>query len=150
MKLLLALSFATAVFAALALAQVWNEDVDAGDLLIDADVTVGTGPPVDSRRDVEGIADVDMYCIRIDDPDNFSASLFGATSENTQLFLFNSVGIGIVCNDDNCGAQSLIDNTLVASQDPGNIYYIAVSAYNKDPESMLTGLHLPRHRHRAD
>lgn len=134
MKLLLALSLATVVFATPALAQ-WAEQGDAGDLPATAQVPIGAGALTSiSGSYVAGANDVDMYCIQIANPQAFSAATCGSTTTDTQLFLFKSTGLGVVCNDDFCAVQSTIDATLVAPQLPGS-YLLAISAFNKDPIS---------------
>ena len=134
MKFLLTIFVVAAVAASPAMAQ-WAEQGDAGDLPASAQVPTGTGPLTSiSGSYVAGASDVDMYCIQIVDPANFSAQLCGSTTVDTQLFLHRSNGLGVVCNDDNCGVQSWITNQLVASE-PAGSYLIAVSGYNKDPIS---------------
>ncbi len=134
MKLLLALSLATAVFATPALAQ-WAEQGDAGELPATAQATVGAGALASiSGSYVAGASDVDMYCITIVNPQAFLAATCGSTTVDTQLFLFRSTGLGVVCNDDFCGVQSTINATLVGGQ-PAGSYLLAISAFNKHPIS---------------
>ncbi|HYF15790.1 MAG TPA: choice-of-anchor X domain-containing protein [Phycisphaerales bacterium] len=75
-----------------------------------------------------------MFKINICDPANFSASTVGGATWDTQLFLFNSAGVGVVLNDDIAAGtlQSTITNEVVAAQPAGD-YYLAVSRYNVDP-----------------
>lgn len=122
-----------AAFASAANAGVWTEIPDAGDLL-PGQITVGSG----SLDQIDGAIDVteftDLYCIYINNPANFSATTVGGTTLDTQLFLFNSNGIGVSFNDDTSSSvfQSTITNQFVAV--PG-IYFLAVSTYDTDPTS---------------
>ena len=76
-----------------------------------------------------------LYQIDICDPSNFSASTVGATSPvtDTQLFLFDETGKGVLHNDDVVGGatnESELPAGYVSS--PGT-YYLALSFYNRDP-----------------
>ncbi len=132
MKALLAYTVALGVLlAAPAMAQ-WQEQGDAGDLPGTAQVPVGGGP-LASISGTIGASDADMYCIRIDAPTAFRATLCGGTTLDTQLFLFRENGTGVSHNDDDpggCGLQSTVTGVFVSS--PGQ-YLIAVSTYNRDP-----------------
>jgi hypothetical protein len=77
-----------------------------------------------------GAADVDLYAINIVDFANFSATV--ASGFDSQLFLFNAAGLGVVANDDAIGANSRISSPLVNAN---GLYYIAISSYNIDPTS---------------
>ncbi|HIK16144.1 MAG TPA: DVUA0089 family protein [Leptolyngbyaceae cyanobacterium M33_DOE_097] len=105
------------------------ENGDAGQLLGNAQSF--TGQVVTSISGVtDGTNDVDLYQITLDGSQPFSASTVGIV--DTQLFLFNSTGQGIYA-DDQSGANNqaaLPANNLA----PGN-YYLAVSAWNNDPQS---------------
>jgi hypothetical protein len=80
-----------------------------------------------------GSSDADMFRIRICDPANFSATTVGGTAFDTQLFLFNSDGTGVVFNDDSQTVlQSTLTNTFVSSLPAGD-FYLAVSRYDYDP-----------------
>ncbi|MCS7189995.1 MAG: DVUA0089 family protein, partial [Fimbriimonadales bacterium] len=77
-----------------------------------------------------------MYAIYIPDPANFSASTVGGATWDTQLWLFDSEGKGVVFNDDAVGTtvfQSRIDNsTGCLTGRPAGVYYLAISRYNRD------------------
>lgn len=134
MRLLLALAVAVAFAATPAVAQIWNEVGDAGDLPATAQVPVGNGPLIQ----INGTLlpnDADMYCIKIPDPTAFSATTCGGTTADTQLWLFDPQGIGMSFNDDDpggCGLQSTVTGNFIPA--PGN-YYIAVSQYDWDPHN---------------
>jgi len=133
MKALLACFVALGVlFAAPAMAQIWTEQPDAGDLPGTAQVPVGGGP-LTTINGTFGASDADMYCIRIDAPTSFRASTCGGTTVDTQIFLFREDGTGVAHNDDEpggCGFQSTVTGAFVAA--PGQ-YLLAVSVYNRDP-----------------
>ncbi|HZW08062.1 MAG TPA: GC-type dockerin domain-anchored protein [Phycisphaerales bacterium] len=110
---------------------------DIGDLPESAFTPVGTGP-LESISGSFANSDVDMYRIRICDLAGFSATTNGGTGEDTQLFLFNLDGTGVVMNDDvpdgragDDTLQSEITGALVPSVGE---YYLAVTRYDRDPE----------------
>ena len=124
-------AFTTAcALLASAWAQTWNEQGDAGDLPETAQST-GSGPLTAIQGTLD-VNDVDMYAIYITDPASFSASTVGATTWDTQLWLFDADGKGVVSEDDTGGLQSTIDNTNGCIPGPG-LYYLAITRYNKDP-----------------
>jgi hypothetical protein len=115
----------------------WDETAnggsDAGDLPASAQTPTGTNPFSVLTGNIEATSDADMYFINVCDLANFSATTTNPdTTGDTQLFLFNEQGLGVVHNDDNPagGLTSRITGALVPA--PGN-YYIAVSRYNRDP-----------------
>jgi hypothetical protein len=111
-------------------AQTWTEQGDAGDLPETAQSTgSGTLSQIQGSLDVN---DVDMYAIYITDPAAFSASTVGGATWDTQLFLFDANGVGVVAEDDTGGLQSTINNTAGCITAPG-LYYLAITRYNKDP-----------------
>jgi hypothetical protein len=82
--------------------------------------------------------DKDMFTICVSDAANFGASAVAGTTWDTQLFLFDSAGLGVLHNDDDpndlTGAtfQSNITGVPLTS---GGLYYLAISGYNTDPFS---------------
>jgi hypothetical protein len=111
-------------------AQIWYEQGDAGDLPETAQSTgSGTLSQIQGSLDVN---DVDMYAIYITDPAAFSASTVRGATWDTQLFLFDANGVGVVAEDDTVGLQSTIDNTAGCITAPG-LYYLAITRFNKDP-----------------
>jgi hypothetical protein len=108
----------------------------------DAGETLATAKPIDGVGPVTSISgiltsnDADLFRIYICDPANFSASTVGGTTLDSQLFLFAADGTGVVMNDDegvtNGASQSTITSEHVASR-PAGEYYLAITAYNKDP-----------------
>ncbi len=108
MLAVLTVAVALAVATTPAIAQVWNEPGDAGDLPYSAQWPVGTGPLVQINGTLfPGGSDADMYCIHIPDPTAFSATTVGGTTVDTQLWLFDPTGIGITFDDDDPGGAGL-------------------------------------------
>lgn len=113
--------------------QGWDEFVngggDAGDL---PETSQSTGSDIIAAiRGQLDSSDVDMFAIRIDDPAAFSATTIGGATFDTQLWLFDSNGKGVVFNDDSGGLQSRIDNSTGCIPRAG-VYYLAISRYNRD------------------
>jgi hypothetical protein len=130
---ILAAGAGLALSAAAAHAQQWIENGDAGDLPATAQAALGTG----SLQLITGTidpSDVDMFQIAICDSANFSATTVGQTTVDTQLFVFDASGVGVVSNDDTLGSgtQSTIPTGYVLNN---GVYYIALSVYNRDPVS---------------
>jgi hypothetical protein len=119
----------------LANAQVWAEMGEAGELPGTAQTPAGVGALTTITGSL-GASDTDMYLISIPAPGaGFEAKTSGnSTTIDTQLFLFDPAGMGVVHNDDDPGGslQSKITNMFVVA--PGN-YLLAVSQYNRDPSS---------------
>lgn len=112
------------------------ESTDSGDLPASASaVEGGPGPVARILGNFGTGTDSDMYYIEICDIDSFSASTVGNTTIDTQIWLFNEAGNGVVFNDDQSNVtpvvrQSFISNAQVFSN---GRYYLAISAYNRDP-----------------
>ncbi len=130
---------ATGALLTLANAQnIHQEQGDAGDLPETAQATgTDTSTPLGAIRGSLEADGVDMYVIYISDPANFSATTVNAiTPFDTQLWLFDADGKGVVFNDDEVGSnlsRSRIDNsTGCLNGRRAGIYYIAVSRYNRD------------------
>ncbi len=120
------------VLAAGARADSLAESGDAGSSLATSEA-VGAG--IDSiTGSLSVLGDVDMYELNLD-AGFFFASTVGGSSVDTQLYLFDSAGYGVVGNDDydpsnSGGLQSRIEATLTAGT-----YHLAVCAYGYDPFS---------------
>jgi hypothetical protein len=119
----------------------WDETIngggDAGDTPETAQST-GSGVLTAIRGDLEADG-VDMYAIRITDPNLFVASLRCGAQFDTQLFLFDANGKGVVHNDDTFGLISYLDNSTGCIT-AGGVYYLAISRYNRDPVGCQGGL----------
>ncbi len=81
--------------------------------------------------------DVDLYQIFLGGGQTFSASTVGGASFDTQLFLFDAEGRGVYANDDASGTlQSILPaGSAFTPTNPG-IYFLGVSSYNNDPQSI--------------
>ena len=97
-----------------------------------------SGPPLFGPGDFE-----DVYQIFISNPAAFSASTVGSAPFDTELFLFDPAGLGLLANDDAAVAvqQSTIpnaanDGTGAAVLVPGN-YFIAITGKGNKPTSNL-------------
>jgi len=112
--------------------EIANGGSDAGDLPSSAQTPTGTDPFNALGGNIESATDADMFLINICDAASFNATTVGnGTFGDTQLFLFDSNGLGVTSNDDSqATALSTITGQFVPSA--GN-YYIAVSRYNLDP-----------------
>ena len=111
-----------------------NESGDAGDLPGTAQNPGGSGP-LTSIAGSAGDGDVDMYQICITDPIGFSATTVGMATFDTQLFLFDSNGLGVYQNDDDVGLQSTLPSGDPNSPTVIGIYYLAVNDYNNEAQS---------------
>lgn len=106
-----------------------NGGGDAGDLPETAQSTGSN--PIPAIRGQLDANDVDMYAITIDNPATFSATTVGGATFDTQLWLFDADGKGVVANDDSGGLQSRIDNTAGCITAPG-VYYLAISRFPRN------------------
>ncbi|MCW5766971.1 MAG: hypothetical protein KIT68_13460, partial [Phycisphaeraceae bacterium] len=116
----------------------WSELVDggddAGDLPATAQVPTGADPFTRIVGTFATGSDVDMYRINICDLANYSVTTVGGTTNDTQLFLFNTDGTGVLVNDDSTGTQSTFNSfSTVVAPNAGD-YYLAVTTYNIDPQ----------------
>ncbi len=112
-----------------------SESGDAGDLRASANdmgrsaVTTITGSFTDA-------SDADLYRICLTDGASFSATTVGATTLDTQMFLFDSQGYGVYANDDSGGTRgSLLPAQHRFSPRAGGEYFLAISSFNRDPQS---------------
>ncbi len=106
---------------------------DAGELPNTAQVASGATGNMPAILGSLGAGDSDLYKIGICEPANFSASLTNAdTTFDTQIFLFDANGNGIVMNDDAVGLQSALTSAFTSTLPTGD-YYLAVSQYDRDP-----------------
>lgn len=137
-RLLAGLVLALLITPAAAQAFVWTETDDAGEVPFFAQVPVTTpGTPSAFWTSLDGISgvlgsDTDMFLIQIDDVAAFQATTVGGATFDTQLWLFDEQGYGVVTNDD---ALGILQSTIVGSgfvRTPGR-YYLAISPYNRDP-----------------
>jgi len=115
----------------------WMEVGEAGDLPGTAQTPMGIGP-LDSISGLVGSGDADMYEIYVTGGGTFSATTVGGAAFDTQLFLFDSSGMGIYANDDTSsgGFQSTLPAFYPLTPTTAGIYYLAISNFNYDPENM--------------
>jgi hypothetical protein len=132
-------TLATSALLAAASAQItYQEQGDAGDLPETAQATgTDTSTALSAIRGTLEANGVDMYAIYIADPANFSATTVNdQTTFDTQLWLFDAQGKGVVFNDQAVGTnldRSRIDNsTGCLTGRSAGVYYIAISRYNRD------------------
>ena len=140
-------TLATSALMAAASAQItYQEQGDAGDLPETAQATgTDTSTALGAIRGTLEANGVDMYAIYIADPANFSATTVNnQTTFDTQLWLFDAQGKGVVFNDQAVGTNldlSRIDNsTGCLTGRSAGVYYIAISRYNRDAIGCEDGL----------
>ncbi len=123
-------------FSGLANATAVLEVADAGDLPGTAQDTTAVSNVSLISGSYGTSTDADMYRIFIADTTMFSASTVGTvgTVSDTQLFLFDALGIGVLTNDDAAGSGSL-RSTIPGFAGTAGFYYLAISAFNRDPVS---------------
>ena len=112
----------------------WTETGDAGDLPETAQATgTDTNTALPTISGALAADDVDMFAIYIADPASFQAETNATTTNfDSQLWLFDVNGNGIVHDDDSAGGlRSRITNANNCIPGPGT-YYIAISRYNRD------------------
>lgn len=127
---MLALAAAPGAFAA-------SETGDAGDLPASAQ-DLGDGAVTTILGSFSGAGDSDVYRICLTDGASFSASTVGATTLDSQLFLFDSEGFGVYANDDMGSSRgSLLPASHRFSPSAGGEYFLAISQYNRDPQSVM-------------
>lgn len=113
-----------------AAAQTHTEVGDAGELISTAQDTSGSGSgPLTKIDGTITPSNADMYCIKITGA--FSATTVGGATWDTQLFLFDSAGMGIFANDD---SASTFQSTISGAPAPGT-YFLAISPFDYDPVS---------------
>ena len=116
-------------------AQAASESGDAGDLPATAqDLASEDVVHIDGAFD--SATDVDMYRLCLPGGRTFSASTVGGTTVDTQLFLFDSAGLGVYGNDDSGGTrQSLLPAGHPLTPQAAGQYHLAVGPFNRDPSS---------------
>jgi hypothetical protein len=122
-----------------ALAVSWAEIGDAGDLPGTAQITVGSNPLTQITGSLD-LMDADLFRIHISSPGTFSATTVGAggTLIDSQLFLFDSAGLGIYANDDQSGGgtRSTLPAGHAFSPDAAGDYFLLITGFNRDPRSI--------------
>ncbi len=122
--LLLATALAAAAWSAPVAATPWAESGDAGALLPGAQV-VSAGTTSISGS-LSPAADQDLYAFTWG---GGALTLVTGGLLDTQLFIFNSMGVIVGANDDDGpGALSLLNGPLAAG-----LYYLGITSFNSDP-----------------
>jgi hypothetical protein len=116
---------------------VWDEAGDAGPLLASAQSPLGVGDLSAIRGRLEGIDDIDLYALVIPELSLFSATTVGANTEflDTQLFLFDASGRGVISNDDTSEFEFNATLPAGAATGPAGLYYLAVAEFADKPTS---------------
>ena len=137
MKKLCALWVMTLVFSSVCGATIWAEVGDAGPLPGTAQATVGVGPLLTITGAIGSGIDADMYLIYVTGGTVFSASTVGTpgTLADTQLFLFNSAGLGVRANDDCPTAPSFRSCLPAGFMLAEGLYYLVITGFDYDPVS---------------
>ena len=133
----LAAAFALALPGAASAGFIWTEKAPgAGDLLASAQTTYDSAfNTLDSisgaLTNTTGAYEVDLYRIRIADPNAFSATLHGDPLDFA-LYLFDEAGLGVFMSDDN---PSYPDPALpgLPGGFSGGVYYLAVAFALSNP-----------------
>jgi hypothetical protein len=137
MSILVCVVVACVLLAVVGVRGVYVEQGDAGEAIRGAQQADLTSPNDNIIGELRFGAD--MFSIFVIDASLFSASTVGTdgTLPNTQLFVFDSVGRGIVANDDFGASQrSFITSAqFVANGGAVGVYHIAITAFNLDPQT---------------
>ena len=124
---LIALAFAPSALAA-------DEQDDAGD--VPATAQDLSRAPVESITGEIGTGnDADLYRICLSGGGTFSATTVGLSEVDTQLFLFDSTGLGIYANDDGTTKQSRLPAGHQLTPSASGEYILGISPYDRDPQS---------------
>ena len=114
-------------------AQGWNETVngggDAGALVATAQLTAGNGPLTTITGTLGSTQDVDLYCIDVTDPAQFSAHLVCTVLVDPDLWLFDPSGKGVALNDGCSASWTQIPPGFVVTS---GTYYLGISADGRD------------------
>jgi hypothetical protein len=124
---LIALAFAPSALAA-------DEEGEAGDVPGSAqDLTLDRVGTLNGQ--IATGNDADLYRICVSGGGSFSATTVGLTEVNTQLFLFDSAGLGIYAHDDGTTKQSTLPAGDPLTPGAPGEYILGISAYDRDPQS---------------
>jgi len=129
-------------FGAVAEAQTWEENGDAGSLIDSAQETRGDGALVAIDGLISGPNDVDVYRIYLTGGETFLASTHsnysGSAEFDTMLSLFDEFGFGVYSNDDvdDDGLSRLPSHYPLTPKLPG-FYYLVITSGGNDPVSTV-------------
>ncbi|MEH2093067.1 two-partner secretion domain-containing protein [Nostoc sp.] len=84
--------------------------------------------------------DIDLYQLFLRNGQKFTATTVGGTEIDTQLFLFDGNGLGLVMNDDDYNAndetrQSTLPLSEAFTAPVSGKYYLGISSYENNPRS---------------
>ena len=143
------LATAMAVLAAApALAQTWAETGDAGDLIASAQSTAGAGALTQITGSLQSDSDVDLFCVNVQDPHAFSASLQCLMAADPSIWVFAPAGLGLAHNDVCAFGGKTIPPGFVGT----GTYYVAVTQAGRQAHSaggamwqsfLFTGVRMP-------
>ncbi|MDY6921854.1 MAG: DVUA0089 family protein [Pseudomonadota bacterium] len=114
--------------AMVAMAQPFQETEDAGETLASAAVLPAG---VTLIQGVAGYGEIDLYRLRLEADGPFTAYTV-APGGDTQLFLFDADGYGIIADEDSGDGYNA---SLQLDYLPAGEYYLGISGYNYDPLS---------------
>ncbi len=123
---------ALAAFAAPALAQVWNESGDAGDLPWTVQSPAGLYALNQINGSLQFDSDVDLYCIEVLNPALFSASLQCAVAADPSIWIFHFTGQGVTHNDVCAGGGKTIPTGILGV----GTFYVAVAPFGRQAASI--------------
>ena len=132
------LTLATFVLLHLAVAPATYADAfaeigDAPETLPGQPAAGGANPLTAITGVISSPTDADLFRILITSPTTFRALALGSgTVTDTQLFLFNASGLGIVGNDDTGSLNALIGPAIPGLITPGE-YLLAITGFDRDP-----------------
>jgi hypothetical protein len=132
------LTLATFVLLHLAVAPATYADAfaeigDAPETLPGQPAAGGANPLTAITGIISSPTDADLFRILITSPTTFRAQALGSgTVTDTQLFLFNASGLGIVGNDDTGSLNALIGPAIPGLIIPGE-YLLAITGFDRDP-----------------
>ena len=119
---------------------IFIESGDAGQTLLTAQIvnTLPGGTTVDQILGNLDSSDADIFQIYLPGGQTFSATTVNNTTFlDSELFLFNSAGIGVYANDDDPDnpPQSTLPNAISFTPSIAGIYYLAIAGSSNLPES---------------
>jgi hypothetical protein len=124
---LIALAFAPTAVAA-------DEQGDAGDVPASAlDLTLERVETLNGE--IATGNDADLYRICLSGGGTFSATTVGLTEVDTQLFVFDSAGLGIYAHDNGSTRQATLPAGDPLTPEAAGEYILGISAYDRDPQS---------------
>lgn len=117
--------------AAPALAQVWNEAGDAGDVPWTVQSPAGLYALNQINGSLQFDSDVDLYCIEVLNPALFSASLQCTVAADPSIWIFRWTGLGVAHND----VCAFSGKTIPAGMFGVGTYYVAVAPFGRQAQS---------------